>query len=61
MTSRNRPAKRGGCLRSTDENSAYEDYKRVIESGKRQDQSGGAGFTYFGIGGEADFEVNYDT
>lgn len=33
----------------------------MIERGKRQDQNGGAGFTYFGIGGEADFEVNYDT
>src|SRR5262247_1422654 len=39
---------------------AFDFYKQEMESAKKQGQKGSLGINYFGIGGDADFDINYD-
>ena len=43
--------------KSADE--AYEIYKDEVETAKKQGQKGSLGINYFGVGGNADFDINY--
>lgn len=46
-------------LLNNSEDEAYEIYDREYNSGVSQGQSGSVGVNYFGIGGDADFQINY--
>lgn len=39
---------------------AFSIYSQEIDSAKKQGQKGSLGVNYFGIGGDADFDINYD-
>jgi len=45
---------------SLNEDQAFDVYKKEMESAKKQGQKGSLGINYFGIGGDADFDINYD-
>jgi hypothetical protein len=44
---------------SKNEDEAYDIYSQEYESGKQQGQKGSLGASYFGVGGNADFAIDY--